>query len=641
GYSVFEHVEDGIRSELTVYVAVDAPLKFCTLKLRNQSGRARRLSVTAYVEWLLGDLREKTAMHVVTEVEPRSGALLARNAYNAEFPGRTAFLDLDAEERSLSGDRAEFIGRNGSLAAPAALGRAQLSGRLGAGLDPCGALQGRVSLDDGEERSVTIRLGMGRDIADAAALAQRYRGAAAAAEALEQVHAQWDRILGAVQVRTPEPQLDVLANGWLPYQALACRVWARSGYYQSGGAFGFRDQLQDSMALLHAAPELARSQLLLCAAHQFPEGDVLHWWHPPLDRGVRTRCSDDYLWLPLAVARYVLASGDRAVLDEIVGYIEGRALHDDEESYYDLPQHSPLAEPLYRHCVRAIERGLAARGPHGLPLIGSGDWNDGMNRVGERGIGESVWLGWFECALLADFAEVAALHADAGFARRCRDEIATLRTALERYAWDGAWYRRAYFDDGTPLGSHINEECRIDSIAQSWSVLSGAGEPERQRQAMAALDRHLVRRDAGLVQLLDPPFDKSALDPGYIKGYLPGVRENGGQYTHAAIWAAMAFAKLGDAARAWELARMIAPTRRGEDAAQVDIYKVEPYVVCADVYAVAPHTGRGGWSWYTGSAGWLYRLLVESLLGLTLEAGKLRLAPLLPPEWDGYELDYR
>ena len=641
GYSVFEHVEDGIRSELTVYVAVDAPLKFCTLKLRNQSGRARRLSVTAYVEWLLGDLREKTAMHVVTEVEPRSGALLARNAYNAEFPGRTAFLDLDAEERSLSGDRAEFIGRNGSLAAPAALGRAQLSGRLGAGLDPCGALQGRVSLDDGEERSVTIRLGMGRDIADAAALAQRYRGAAAAAEALEQVHAQWDRILGAVQVRTPEPQLDVLANGWLPYQALACRVWARSGYYQSGGAFGFRDQLQDSMALLHAAPELARSQLLLCAAHQFPEGDVLHWWHPPLDRGVRTRCSDDYLWLPLAVARYVLASGDRAVLDESIGYIEGRALHDDEESYYDLPQHSPLAEPLYRHCVRAIERGLAARGPHGLPLIGSGDWNDGMNRVGERGIGESVWLGWFECALLADFAELAARRGDAAFAERCRTGIATLRAALEQHAWDGAWYRRAYFDDGTPLGSHTNEECRIDSIAQSWSVLSGAGEPERQRQAMAALDRRLVDRDAGLVQLLDPPFDKSALDPGYIKGYLPGVRENGGQYTHAAIWAAMAFAKLGDAARAWELARMIAPTRRGEDTAQVDIYKVEPYVVCADVYAVAPHTGRGGWSWYTGSAGWLYRLLVESLLGLTLEAGKLRLAPLLPPEWDGYELDYR
>jgi len=641
GYSVFEHVEDGIRSELWVYVAVDAPLKFFLLKLRNDSGRARRLSVTACVEWLLGDLREKCAMHVVTEPEPHSGALLAHNAYNTEFPGRTAFLDMDAGERSMSGDRGEFIGRNGSLAAPAALGRAQLSGRLGAGLDPCGALQGRLTLDDGEERSLAVRLGVGRDATDAAALAQRFRGSAAAAEALEQVHAQWQRILGAVQVRTPEPALDVLANGWLPYQTLACRFWARSGYYQSGGAFGFRDQLQDSMALLHAAPELARDQLLLCAAHQFPEGDVQHWWHPPLDRGVRTRCSDDFLWLPLAAARYVLATGDRAVLDEVVGYIEGRPLHGDEESYYDLPQHSPLAEPLYRHCVRAIERGLAARGPHGLPLIGSGDWNDGMNRVGERGIGESVWLGWFECALLADFAELAAHRGEAAFAQRCRDEIAALREALERHAWDGDWYRRAWFDDGTPLGSAANEECRIDSIAQSWSVLSGAGEPRRQRQAMDALDRHLVRRDAGLVQLLAPPFDKSRLDPGYIKGYLPGVRENGGQYTHAAIWAAMAFARLGDAARAWELARMIAPARRGEDAAQIETYKVEPYVVCADVYAVQPHTGRGGWSWYTGSAGWLYRLLVESLLGVNLEAGKLRLAPLLPPAWDGFELDYR
>ncbi len=641
GYSVFEHTEDGIRSELTMYVAVDAPVKFFRLTLRNESGRARRLSVTAYAEWLLGDLREKTAMHVVTEREPRSGALFAHNAYTTEFPGRTGFLDMDLAECSLSGDRGEFIGRNGSLGAPAALGRAQLSGRLGAGLDPCGALQGRLALDDGEERTLVIRLGAGRDGADAAALAQRFRGNAAADEALEQAHAQWQRILGAVQVRTPEPALDVLANGWLPYQTLACRFWARSGYYQSGGAFGFRDQLQDSMALLHAAPELARAQLLLCAAHQFPEGDVQHWWHPPMDRGVRTRCSDDYLWLPLATARYVLATGDRAVLGEVVGYIEGRPLHGDEESYYDLPQHSPLAEPLYRHCLRAIERGFAARGPHGLPLIGSGDWNDGMNRVGERGIGESVWLGWFECAMLADFAHVAALHGDADFARRCRDEVAALREKLERHAWDGDWYRRAWFDDGTPLGSATNEECRIDSIAQSWSVLSGAGDPGRQRQAMAALDQHLVRRDAGLIQLLDPPFDTSRLDPGYIKGYLPGVRENGGQYTHAAVWAAMAFAKLGDAERAWELARMIAPARRGEDAAEIETYKVEPYVVCADVYAVPPHTGRGGWSWYTGSAGWLYRLLVESLLGLNLEAAKLRVAPLLPPEWEGFELDYR
>ena len=641
GYSVFEHHEDGVHSELWVYVAPDAPVKFSVLKLRNDSGAPRRLSVTAYVEWMLGDLREKTAMHVVTESDPASGALFARNAYNTEFPNRVAFFDVDDAARGIDGDRGEFLGRNGSMRAPAGLGRAHLSGRLGAGLDPCAALQSLVNLDDGEQRQLIFRLGVGRDAAEAAALVQRFRGSGSAADALERVRAHWARTLGAVQVHTPEPALDVLANGWLLYQTIACRLWARSGYYQSGGAFGFRDQLQDSMATVHAAPELARAQLLLSAAHQFPEGDVQHWWHPPLDRGVRTTCSDDYLWLPLATAHYVLASGDRGVLDEDVGYIEGRALHEGEESYYDLPQPSALRETLYRHGVRAIERSLARRGAHGLPLIGGGDWNDGMNRVGEQGRGESVWLGFFSARVLARFAEVARLHGDAAFAQRCDEEIAKLRAALEQHGWDGAWYRRAYFDDGTPLGSSGNDECRIDSIAQSWSVLSGIASPERRQQAMDALDAHLVRRDAGLVQLLRPPFDKSALDPGYIKGYLPGVRENGGQYTHAAIWATMAFAELGDSARAWELLRMINPVNHASDAASVGVYKVEPYVVSADVYAVAPHTGRGGWSWYTGSAGWMYRLIVESLLGLRLEAGKLRFAPVLPPEWEGFAVDYR
>jgi cyclic beta-1,2-glucan synthetase len=640
GYSVFEHDEDGIHSELWIYVAPDASVKFSVLRLRNDSGQPRRLSVTGYVEWLLGDLRERTAMHVMTESDPASGALFARNAYNSEFPHRVAFFDVDDPGRGIDGDRRAFIGRNGSAAAPAGLGRAHLSGRLGAGLDPCAALQVGVALDAGEQRQLIFRLGLGRDVADASALVQRFRGTGSAADALAKVRAHWSRTLGAVQVKTPEPALDVLANGWLLYQTIACRMWARSGYYQSGGAFGFRDQLQDSMALLHAAPELSRAQLLLCAAHQFPEGDVQHWWHPPLDRGVRTACSDDYLWLPLATSRYVLACADRSVLDEQIGYIEGRPLHHGEESYYDLPQSSGLRETLYRHCVRAIEHSLP-RGAHGLPLIGAGDWNDGMNRVGEQGRGESVWLGFFSCEVLARFAEVARLHDDEAFALRCESEVALLRVALEQHGWDGAWYRRAYFDDGKPLGSSGNDECRIDSIAQSWSVLSGIAMPERQLQAMNSLDRHLVRREAGLVQLLDPPFDKSPLDPGYIKGYVPGVRENGGQYTHAAIWATMAFAELGDSARAWELVRMINPVNHGSDAIETDVYKVEPYVVSADVYAVEPHIGRGGWSWYTGSAGWMYRLIVESLLGLRLEAGKLRFAPVLPPEWEGFLLDYR
>jgi cellobiose phosphorylase len=640
GYSVFEHEEDGVRSELWVYVALDASVKFSVLKLSNHSGRPRKLSATAYVEWLLGDLREKTMMHVVTESDPGSGALFARNSYNTEFPNQVAFFDLDDSERGVAGDRSEFLGRNGSMRSPAALARTQLSGRLGPGFDPCAALQSRLSLEPGEERQLIFRLGLGRDATDSSSLVHRFRGSGSAADALAKVRAHWERTLGAVQVRTPEPALDMLANGWLLYQTVACRMWARSGYYQSGGAFGFRDQLQDSMATLHAAPELARAQLLLCAAHQFLEGDVQHWWHPPLDRGVRTACSDDYLWLPLAASRYVLATGDVAVLDALVGYIEGRPLHPGEESYYDLAQSSGIHETLYQHCVRAIEHSLP-RGVHGLPLIGSGDWNDGMNRVGEAGRGESVWLGFFAGEVMQRFAEIARLRGDDSFAQHCDDEVEKLRGALEKQAWDGAWYRRAWFDDGTPLGAHGNLECRIDSIAQSWSVLSGMATPERQQQAMESLDQHLVRRDAGLIQLLDPPFDKSPMDPGYIKGYVPGVRENGGQYTHAAIWATMAFAELGDSARAWELLRMINPVNHGIDAAQMEVYKVEPYVVSADVYAVEPHVGRGGWSWYTGSAGWMYRLMIESLLGLRLEAGHLRFAPVLPAGWSGFDMRYR
>jgi cellobiose phosphorylase len=640
GYSVFEHAEDGIGSELTVFVALDAAVKFSVLKLRNDSGRARRLSATGYVEWVLGDLRSKSTMQVITEIDPMNGALYARNAYNTEFGDRVAFFDVDDPARTFSSDRAEFIGRNGTLANPAAMARTHLSNKAGAALDPCTAIQLAFELADGEEREFVFRLGAGRNLDDARQLLARCRGTVAAHDALAKVWQYWKHTLGAVQVDTPDQALNVLTNGWLVYQTLACRLWARSGYYQSGGAFGFRDQLQDTMALIHAGPGLAREHLLRCAAHQFKEGDVQHWWHPKSNRGVRTHCSDDYLWLPLALCRYVSGTGDTGVLDELVAFLDGRAVNPEEDSYYDLPGRSQESASLYEHGVRAILKGLSFGG-HGLPLIGSGDWNDGMNMVGAQGKGESVWLAFFLYEVLTRFAELARMRSDTPFAERCQNEAARLCQNIERNGWDGEWYRRAYFDDGTPLGSARNSECQIDAIAQSWAVLSGAADPVRARAAMAAVDSRLVRRDHALIQLLDPPFDKSPMNPGYIKGYVPGVRENGGQYTHAAVWTAMAFAALGDSQRAWELFGMINPIHHASSAAAIATYKAEPYVVAADVYAVAPHTGRGGWTWYTGSAGWLYRLILESLLGLKLEVDKLRFAPCLPVDWETFKLHYR
>jgi cyclic beta-1,2-glucan synthetase len=640
GYSVFEHIEGGIQSTLTVYVAMDDAIKFSVLKVGNTSGRARRLSVTGYVEWVLGDLRSKSTPHVITEIDPLSGALHARNAYNNEFADRIVFFDIDDPARTFTGDRAEFIGRNGALSNPAALSRSHLSNKVGAALDPCAAIQVPFELVDGEEREFIFRLGAGRDLADARKLAQRCRGPSTAHLALDKVRQYWARTLGAVQVETPDQSINILVNGWLTYQTLACRLWARSGYYQSGGAFGFRDQLQDVMALIHAAPMLVREHLLLSASRQFREGDVQHWWHPPAGRGVRTRCSDDYLWLPLVTCRYVAATGDTGVLDESSYFLEGRPVNPEDESYYDLPHRAEEAASLYQHCVHAILKGLTF-GEHGLPLIGSGDWNDGMNLVGIHGKGESIWLGFFLCEVLGKFAVVARSYGDIGFSDRCIAERVKLSGNIEQHGWDGEWYRRAYFDDGRPLGSAGNAECQIDSISQSWSVLSGAGQVARSRKAMEAVDKRLVRREDALIQLLDPPFDKSDLHPGYIRGYVPGVRENGGQYTHGAIWAAMAFAALGDSERAWELTSMINPLNHAASAESIATYKVEPYVISADVYAVAPHVGRGGWSWYTGSAGWMYRLIVESLLGLRLEVDKLYFAPCIPADWPGFTMRYR
>jgi cyclic beta-1,2-glucan synthetase len=640
GYSVFEHAENGIVSELTVYVAMDAPVKFSVLKLRNVSGRFRRISVTGYWEWVLGDQRPKNLLHVRTEVDHKSRALLVRNFYNSDFSEEVAFVDVADSVRTFTGDRKEFLGRNGSMSNPVALKRERLSGKAGAGLDPCGALQVTIDLPDGEERETRFCLGAGRDLAHTQNLIERSREAGAAQAALEAVWKYWKQTLSAVHVETPDASVNLMANGWLLYQILSCRLWGRTGFYQSGGAFGFRDQLQDSMALVYAEPTLTREHLLRAAAHQFREGDVEHWWHPPTDRGVRTHTSDDYLWLPYVTCHYVSFVGDASILDEMVPFLEGRPIKPEEESYYDLPTRSEVSGSLYEHCVRAIEHGLRF-GVHGLPLIGSCDWNDGMNLVGKEGRGESIWLAFFFYDVLGRFAELARKRNEIDFADRCLVQAQRLQENVEQHGWDGQWYRRAYFDSGEPLGSQSNLECQIDSLPQSWSVLSGAGDPMRARQAMQAVEERLVRSEAKLIQLLDPPFDRSVPSPGYIQGYVPGIRENGGQYTHAAIWVVMARALLGDNDRAWELFALLNPIHHGSTPAQIATYKVEPYVVAADVYAVAPHTGRGGWTWYTGSAGWMYRLLSETLLGLRLDGNRLQLTPRLPKHWARCKIEYR
>ncbi len=636
GCSTFEHQRNGIASTLRLFVPPTDDVKLFHLTIGNESAAPRRLTITLHVEWVLGENRSRTQTHIVTSRDEETGALLARNAFRQEFAHHVAFVDLDpGEARRITGDRTEFIGRNGTLARPAAMRRAALSDRTGPAIDPCGAVQVTVGLAPSERRTLVGILGDAVDAESARDLVRKYRDPTIVDNALQQVTGFWQRLLGTIVVKTPDRAFDVMVNHWLLYQTLACRVWGRSAFYQSSGAFGFRDQLQDVMALLFAAPGLARTHLLHAASRQFVAGDVQHWWHEPGGQGVRTRFSDDRLWLVYATLHYVSSTGDESVLDEEVSFLEGRALEPGEHEAYERPAVSLERASLYEHCARAVALNLDV-GPHGLPLIGTGDWNDGMNLVGPEGRGESVWLAWFLLSLLPPVAALAEARGDRARAAEYRAHAERLTTAVED-AWDGEWYRRAYFDDGTPLGSRESPECRIDAIAQSWAVIAAAGNPDRARQAMESLDRHLIRRDAGLALLLTPPFDRMVPTPGYIRGYVPGVRENGGQYTHAALWSVLAFARLGDGNRAMELFAMLNPANKARTSEDVARYRAEPYVVAADVYSAPQHLGRGGWTWYTGSAGWMYRVAVEELLGLTLRRGALHIDPCIPSHWPRYE----
>ena len=641
GYTIFEHLSHGIEQELLMFVPKDAPVKISLLRLKNKTNRRRKISVTSFCELVLGTFRERNAPFIITEIDKQAGSIFAHNPYNNEFADRIAFAAMSEKFDSMTCDRKEFFGRNGSRSSPAALFREKLSGRDGAGLDPCAAIQTVIELAPEEEREIIILLGEEETKEKAAAVIERFRDLETVKNSFREITRYWDELLGTIEVKTPDTALDMIVNRWLLYQSLACRVWARTAFYQSGGAFGFRDQLQDVMSLVYAQPEIAREQILRAAAHQFQEGDVQHWWHPPTGRGVRTRFSDDLLWLPFVTNFYVQITGDRSILDEVVPFIEAPLLEEGQDDSYTQPTVSTEKASVFEHCARTIDRSLAV-GSHGLPLMGSGDWNDGMSSVGNEGKGESVWVGWFLLAVIEGFLPFCDQRDEKKRAKIYRAHQKKLSKSIEQNAWDGDWYRRAYFDDGTPLGSAQNDECRIDSIVQSWGLISGFADSQRSAHAMASVEEYLIRRGDGLVLLFTPPFDDGELDPGYIKGYLPGVRENGGQYTHAAIWTLIAFAILGDGDRAGELFALLNPVNHASTRAGLYKYKVEPYVTAGDVYGIASHVGRGGWTWYTGSASWMYRSAVENILGFNLIEDKiLRIDPCIPRGWREFEIIYR
>lgn len=639
GWSRFTHSAHEIGVDVLQYVPPSDRIKLSRLRLHNHSDRTRRLAVTGYVHWALAPNGNNAAPYVVTGRDETTGALFARNSWRAEFGERVAFIDMGGAQSSDCGDRGTFLGPYGCIEKPHALSRVSLSGRLGAGLDPCGALQTHVTLAPGQQLELLFVLGDAASRPDAHALIRKYRDADLD-EVLAQVVAQWDKVLDTVHVKTPDRALDILLNDWLLYQALGCRVWARSAYFQSSGAYGFRDQLQDVMALCIARPDLARAHIVRAAGRQFPEGDVQHWWLPPAGQGIRTTMSDDRLWLPYVAAHYVATTGDASVLDQSIPFLQGDVLKDGQHEAFFKPGTSAETASVYEHGARAIDVSLKL-GAHGLPLIGTGDWNDGMNSVGDEGRGESVWLVWLLIATIDAYAKFADARGEDSRAARWRKHAASLRKTVEVAGWDGKWYRRGYYDDGTPLGSAQSEECKIDSIAQSWSAMAGAIDQAHVAQAMQSVREHLLLTDDSLALLFTPPFDDGPTEPGYIKGYPPGVRENGGQYTHGAIWSVFAFSALGQGDRAGALFSMLNPITHANSPEKLARYKVEPYVACADVYSVAPHIGRGGWTWYTGSAAWLYRAGLEAILGFHLQGQTLQMTPCIPTRWSHFSLVYR
>ena len=639
GYTRFIHHSLQLAQEVFISIADDDPVKFIVLTLRNQGQQQRHLSVTYFVEWVLGVTRDDTQMHVSTSFDERAGALFASNHYQSDNPNQVAFLSVLGERRSVCGDRTEFFGRNGHFDSPAALNRSQLSGRTGAGFDPCGAMQSSILLAAGEEVEVVFLLGAAGTESEARQLLDRYKTPDQIRRSIVSGVRRWNEVLEAIEIKTPNRAFDLLVNRWLLYQTLSCRVWGRSAYYQSGGAFGFRDQLQDVMALVYSRPDLARNHIVIAASRQFQEGDVQHWWHPPQGRGTRTRFSDDKLWLPFVVCHYVAVTNDETILNETASFLYSPPLDEHQQERFELPTESAERVSIYEHCQRSISNGFQL-GEHGLPIMGCGDWNDGMNMVGAQGKGESVWVGWFLLVILDRFIPIMERRGDVQHVEEMRTRAARLRRAMEDEAWDGEWYRRAFFDDGMPLGSAQNDECQIDSITQTWAVIAGA-DPKRSREAVESVLNNLVDWKNRVVLLFSPPFNDSSLEPGYIKGYVPGIRENGGQYTHAVAWLIQALAILKENDTALKIFDLINPIHHSSTRLAVLQYQVEPYVIAADVYSASQYPGRGGWTWYTGSAAWLYRVAIESILGFQLQGNSVRFLPRIPSAWNGFELKYR
>jgi len=638
GYSRFLHEEDGIEYDLTAFTPLDETIKLWVLTLTNRSDMYRGLTLMYYAEWVLGVNRDRTAPYVVTSYNNEHEYLYARNVYNYPYRKYRAFIFSSSAVSCYTGDRQEVLGPGGSVKEPGGLGR-KFSCATGVSYAPCGAIQVPVSIPPGKSATIVFGLGYSDDEGEIISLITKYRDAGKAEKALSAVRHHWDAILGAVKVETLDRAMDILANGWLLYQTISCRLYARTAFYQCGGAYGFRDQLQDAMALVYTRPDMLREQIIRSSERQFEEGDVQHWWHPPEGIGVRTRITDDLLWLPYATAAYVRATGDYSVLEERTHYIKGPVLSEEQRETMFLPEKSELCESIYEHCKKAIER--IGYGPHGLPLMGGGDWNDGMNLVGIGGTGESVWLGWFVIALAAEFIPICRHMGDHAFAEKLEQIREDLAAAIEKHAWDGEWYLRAFYDDGSKLGTKEDDECRIDSISQSWSVISGAADMDRARRAFHSAWCNLVIEKEGVSLLLTPPFNRTEKNPGYIKKYYPGIRENGVQYTHAAVWLAIAAAMLGEHDKAYRLFTILNPVYNTSSRKDVLRYEKEPYVMTADISYEAPYTGRGGWSWYTGSAGWMYQGLVKWFLGLRREAGHLVIEPAVPENFGDYRIRYR